>query len=603
MASIKSPFPVSDLSIKDLVDISSMLKNIVASSFGPVCCPVLMTTSTGQVVFTSDGYTILSSLSLSHPAAKCILESVYSHSSVYGDGCKTVILYLSELLREIERNSCVLAGQTARTALRSNISSSLRKFIIEDIPLLCNDIINSVMNVQSLSEGANCQLKLFKQVAVTILNGSFPKDVVDHLGNLISELIFSSNVGKDQRNVLSLCFQNCLHIFPNNSYSDSHLRDGLFFNGLCCRQAMKYAKRSKFVITLCPFEEEGNGNKTEYCLKLPGKVNEDIMTHKKYSVETFLKRLKNMGVSLILTCQKVPVFVLHICNGFGIDVFSCVEQEDIEFISFYTGMSPVTSIHDELTINGAVLGEVDSYEKVMYSGKEMLKLTCTGKFPGWQAKCLFLHAPSNGLIQQLKLLVKKCFKTFSCLLEGSNKELTNLDSSSTIFKGCATWNEGKLPQVFYPGTPENEEHRMESVASNSLSSNIICGGGYFEFLFSYLMEKKFDKSSPPLKKMWANIVVKMLQSVPQTLFSNLSPKKVHQASSFIMAREEAKKYLQENKHFSFNSKGVLCSDADSEVVEILNVKVASLYAALDLAVTLLKIDAVVGVKKLPEDAT
>lgn len=582
---MESSYPISDLCIKDLVDVSSMLKNIIDSSFGPHCQPVLITTNTGQVVFTKDCYTVLSSLSLSHPAARCILESIFLHARVYGDGCKTIILYLAELFREIEKNYLKLQCHTEINGQGGNISTSLRKFVAGDLYKLCNCMRDFVIGDQFFVDGVNCDLKLLKQVLVTILNGSFPKDVVDHFGTLVSNFTFSLNSSQKNRSFLKLIFQNCLHIFPNKSYMDSHLTDGLCLNGRSCHPFLKCETKAKFVIILCPLEEEVTDGQTEYFMQMPSdKLHHNIMTHKKSLIELFVNGLKRLGIALMITSQKIPDFALHICKSVGIDVFSCVEQEDIEFISYLTGTSPITSVQDDLETNEVIFGHVESYEMIVYSGKEILKLTCLEKSSNWQVNSLILHAPSDGLAQQLKLLMRKCFRALGCLFEGFNQ---NFADSSSLFSASQN-----------PPSTTSGEEGLERNARVSISPNIICGGGYFEFLLSHFMEKKFDEPCPALTKTWAGIVSRMLQSIPRTLFSNLNANKSHGASNFITVRENAKKQLVGNASVGFDSNGVLSNAVTSGVVDILSVKVACLHAAMDLAVMLLKIDTVVGVKRL-----
>ena len=580
-------FPVSDLSVTDLVDISSMLKNVITPSFGPNCHPTLITSNTGQVVLTKDGYTILSTLCLSHPAAKCMLKSVFSHSNVYGDGCKTLILYLCELLRGIEKNVSVLAPQTEGSALKSRISLSLHNFVNEDLASICRNFLQSSITGKFTWEGEKSSLRNLKQVIETFLIGNLPQDAIHHLGNLMCDFISTLDMRVDKRTILNLFFKNCVQMFPIGSYTNSYLCDGLFFNGVFSSQSIKCNKNAKFVIALCPLEGQASDMESEYFMKLVSDdVQQDILLYKKRTVELFMRNLKEFDVSLILTSQKIPDFVLNICRTFHIDVVSCLEEEEIQFISYFTGGSPITSVSDEL--NGTNVCQADFCDQVTCSGKKMLKLILSGKFSRWQAKSLFLHAPTDGLVQQLRLLIKKCFKALSCYLEVPDK---------TFHPWNSTYSSHSQPVC-----TENQSEDQNVRYSSSDSYNAICGGGYFEFLLSYLIERDVkNQTFCAEKRIWADLVIKMLESVPQTLFHNLSSCRMNQSSSFLTARKEAKNHLQNNYVVGFNSKGNLCSTFNYGAVDILSVKIASLFAALDLAANLLRIDSIIGVKRLPPD--
>ncbi|RUS88085.1 hypothetical protein EGW08_004138 [Elysia chlorotica] len=580
--------PSSALGLTDLVNVSSVLRNIVQPSFGPICRPTLITSNTGQVVFTKDGHMILASLSLSHPVTKIILESIEVQSQLYGDGCKTLILYLSEIFLGIQRNLHVW-NTDYRMAQKNSISSSLQKYIMEDFASMYQNLTESVSDLMFPAAGGNSCSKMARQVARTILSGHLPEDLVDHLGNLISDFIITLSRSADQRTILDMCFQNCVHVFPSGAYLSSRLMDGLFFTGAAHPCWMKRVGTTQFVIALCPLDGEEQGSHSEYFFTLKShKTQEDIMHYKIQTVNVFLKSLRNHGVSLLVTSAKVSDFVLSACDSLGVDVFSCVDQEDIEFISFYTGMSPITSVHEEITDTSVC--KVYSYSQTVHSGKQMLSLVCPGKSPDWQAKSIFLYAPSEGLVEQLKLLVRKCFRVMSHLLGASSNHTVTWTDSLGCFSLVKTRPEEMLRESLC---------RNYDVGSNMASQNVIPGGGYFEFFLCYLIEKNTGKTSTE-KKTWADILRRMLLSVPQTLFHNLHPNGENQTLSFVHASQVAKKLLQDNKIVGFDSHGKLHDVIASGVVDVLSVKTAALFTALDLAVTLLRTDSILSVRKLPE---
>ncbi|KAK3053525.1 chaperonin-containing T-complex alpha subunit Cct1 [Extremus antarcticus] len=75
------------------------IANTVKSSFGPSGLDKMMVDDIGEVTVTNDGATILSLLSVDHPAGKILVELAQQQDKEVGDGTTSVVLIAAELLR------------------------------------------------------------------------------------------------------------------------------------------------------------------------------------------------------------------------------------------------------------------------------------------------------------------------------------------------------------------------------------------------------------------------------------------------------------------------------------------------------------------------
>jgi T-complex protein 1 subunit alpha len=75
------------------------IANIVKSSFGPSGLDKMMVDDIGDVTVTNDGATILSLLSVEHPAGKILVDLAQQQDKEVGDGTTSVVLIAAELLR------------------------------------------------------------------------------------------------------------------------------------------------------------------------------------------------------------------------------------------------------------------------------------------------------------------------------------------------------------------------------------------------------------------------------------------------------------------------------------------------------------------------
>jgi len=73
------------------------------STLGPKGMDKMLVDSTGDVIITNDGATILKEIEVEHPAAKMIIEVAKSQDQECGDGTTTAVIFTGELLKNAEK--------------------------------------------------------------------------------------------------------------------------------------------------------------------------------------------------------------------------------------------------------------------------------------------------------------------------------------------------------------------------------------------------------------------------------------------------------------------------------------------------------------------
>ena len=74
----------------------------VKSSLGPKGMDKMLVDSSGDVIITSDGRTILDKMDIDHPAAKMMVEVAKTQDAEVGDGTTTSVIVAGELLGKAE---------------------------------------------------------------------------------------------------------------------------------------------------------------------------------------------------------------------------------------------------------------------------------------------------------------------------------------------------------------------------------------------------------------------------------------------------------------------------------------------------------------------
>src|SRR3989338_5583934 len=83
--------------------IAKAVANAVKSTFGPKGMDKMIVDDLGDVIISNDGATILSEMSIEHPAGKMMVEVAKTQDSEVGDGTTTAVVIAGGLLERAEK--------------------------------------------------------------------------------------------------------------------------------------------------------------------------------------------------------------------------------------------------------------------------------------------------------------------------------------------------------------------------------------------------------------------------------------------------------------------------------------------------------------------
>ncbi|BFZ13482.1 hypothetical protein BsWGS_16521 [Bradybaena similaris] len=590
------------LHLKDLRTIIRSLMNTVSKSLGPNCQQALVTSSTGQMSLTCSGLSILSALHDSHPVAKVIVESITAFHQIYGDGCKTIVVYIDELLSVIELNfSKWNNGSSADTSFRAAVSRSLYEFLNSGLLCVCDDVrqFYSLQNCQEDVKGCQIFWRPLYYVILPCLQG-LPEQVGNHLADILTTFVTCTAESGMDFNVIQKCLDNFLFVLPNHSYNNSHISKGLFLQGSVFGQQFS-ASPAKLIFLQCPLEGNVDKQATDRVM-LNCKAAESFLTYRTQVASRTLQVLKNAGVSLILTVHKVPQFVLQMCHSLDLSVAVCLSDVDIDLIMFISGKFPVTSVYDGVREENIVA--ITSWEHTVIAGKQFVKLTLDESFAKYKPYALFVCVPTESLCQQVKMYVIKSLTVANHCLLGSVNALKKKSVSDTSSM-CSSLNTGNVcsslpPQVEKPGTADGTadwEVKIFQLKHSSVLTNVVAGGGYFEHVLIYFLKQFIKRNTSPQKQMCCHFIIKMLEALPKMLHNNQLVSKSGHSCSFLYSQHDIMKAIDVAVTCGVTSKNMFAY-FQSCSLDVLNIKFEMVFAAINLVVKLLRIHCIVGVNRL-----
>lgn len=161
---------------------SCVMAEVIRTTFGPLGMDKMIIDPVDEIIITNDGATIVKNFDVRHPMAKLIDMLVRAQDDETGDGTKTVVIYLGELLRKgLElmdmglAPSIIISGYRKAAAYACEV---LNENIIEVEPTdnaLLGEIAKTAMagkTTGAVEQFVNMALKAVRQVSV-LENGTY----------------------------------------------------------------------------------------------------------------------------------------------------------------------------------------------------------------------------------------------------------------------------------------------------------------------------------------------------------------------------------------------------------------------------------------------
>ena len=131
------------------------ISDAAKSTLGPKGMDKMLVDSTGDVVITNDGATLLKEMDVEHPAAKMIIEVAKSQDQECGDGTTSAVILTGELLKQANE---LLDQHIHPTVINAGYKLAAEKAIqtLKKMQFLLNQMIKKHF---SIYQKLQCQVK------------------------------------------------------------------------------------------------------------------------------------------------------------------------------------------------------------------------------------------------------------------------------------------------------------------------------------------------------------------------------------------------------------------------------------------------------------
>ncbi|MCL7393608.1 MAG: thermosome subunit [Thaumarchaeota archaeon] len=344
------------------IEVAKTMAEFLRSSLGPMGMSKLMINKFGDTAVTRDGAVILDMMDIYHPIAKFLKEAAKSVESTVGDGTKTTIILVGELVKRAERllqsriqPGVIVSGYKKACEIALGHLKRLSKpFSIND-PELMRRIIKNMIGTRGI-EGA-----------------------IDHLTNLIIKAI---NVVIEFRNGKAIIDRGLVHIIkkPGKDILESELIKGVVIDKRLAHPMMpKKVVNARIAVLdmalkvdpfkhLQPYKREIHISGNELVKRF---IDEEDEIEK-----DFVRLIVSTGANVVVCRKRIGRVAKHEFAKAGVmAVERLLKDERIEPVVRATGAMRVANLQD---LREGDLGHADLVEERKF-GKDRMVVIEGGK--------------------------------------------------------------------------------------------------------------------------------------------------------------------------------------------------------------------------------
>ncbi|XP_039988667.1 Bardet-Biedl syndrome 10 protein [Xiphias gladius] len=553
--------PVEHVHLKDVLQTVCVLEAVVLRSFGPEGGQVLFTRDTGQAMLSRSGTRILTALKLEHPLARMVVDCVWKHSTVTGDGSKTFILLLASLLRMIHTLACkepnvshtYNSRKAAEAATARRLADELLVFVLEEVKdLIAIGVVpygfcvswEDFAKAQSPGHtNSHCVQKLLVSFFHTRLGHTH----CDFIGNFTCELL------KHFKNDLpSSALQFVIDNFPalhtpvsGFPISCSRLIEGQVihrdFAMPCPQTDHQPVKAVVFTRYLQPkllsagdVLEVGCGGHVMEDNSRKEKSIVELSAWSERSLECAIANLQCLGVSVLLSAVKQSASVLALAAQAEMCVVECISEDELSLFAQLSGTKPVSDCWmieplnvATLTFCRPILLGVHRYVHVAFHdlAERVMISPCS----------LVICGPGEGQTDQYACAIQDAIRMLltTCKPTGMTPT-TASEKTSQSYKSTSLYTDDHSDKTAY--TSSNATPFQQGVLEPGC---VIPAGGTFEFLLSHALLQHgrshpvsggTNMGIPAVSQLLANALL----SVPRQIYFH-SPQRFLQIQARILS--------------------------------------------------------------------
>lgn len=409
---------------------AKVVADIVKTTLGPKGMDKMLVDSTGNIIVTNDGVTILEEMNIDHPAAKMLVDIAKTQENEVGDGTTTVALLAGKLL------------EFAEELLDKNLHPTV---IVRGYRLAAERSLH-VLNEISVPLQSKI---ILEQIAQTAMTGKGAEGSKEILAELIVNSVEQVSSGKDV-NLNDIKIEK----IKGDSISESELIQGILLDKERANSEMpKKIHSAKILLIDIPLEIKGPETEAKISVSTPEQLESFLQSEEKY-LKNMTEKIISSGANVVF-CQKgIDDIAQYYLAKAG--VFACrrIPKSDLEKLSRATGGKIISNLSD---IDEVFLGKAELVEEVS-KGSDTVTYVKGCKNP--KAVTIVLRGGTSHVLDEIERAVK----------DGLGDVVTAVKSGKVVPGGGAVEMEVARRLRIYARTLSGREQLAVEEFANALES-------------------------------------------------------------------------------------------------------------------------------------
>jgi thermosome len=298
----------------------------VKSSLGPKGMDKMLVDSSGDVIITSDGRTILDKMDIEHPAAKMMVEVAKTQDAEVGDGTTTSVILAGELLGKAE------------DLINKGVHPTV---IVEGYNKAADKALETLENIAISVKPEN---KAFlKKVAATSMASKLVSANKEQLADIAVGAVLSVAQKAGEGYLVDLD-DIMVEKKPGESISETRLIEGLVLDKEVVHSGMpKRVEKANIALLESALEIKKGEFDTKINIELPEQMD-SFLREEEGMLKAMVEKIVASGANVVI-CQKgMDDMVQHFLARKGISAVQRVKESDMKKLCMATGGKPVTNL-------------------------------------------------------------------------------------------------------------------------------------------------------------------------------------------------------------------------------------------------------------------
>ncbi len=296
----------------------------VRTTLGPKGMDKMLVDSTGNVVVTNDGVTLLTEMDIDHPAADMIVEVAETQEDEVGDGTTSAVVVAGELLKRAEE---LLEQDIHATTLAQGYRQAAAEATkaLEDVAIDVDEDDTEIL----------------RQIAATAMTGKGAENARDLLSELVVDAVrtVADEDGIDDENI-------AVEKVVGGAIENSELVEGVLISKDRVSENMPYfVEDANVAIVDGALEVKETEIDAEVNVTDPDQLQQFI-EQEEAQLKEMVDQLVDVGADAVFVDKGIDDMAQHYLAQEGILAVRRVKNSDAKRIARATGATPVSNLDD-----------------------------------------------------------------------------------------------------------------------------------------------------------------------------------------------------------------------------------------------------------------